>query len=306
MDENPAKLTMTEFGLAAVIESTENDAEKTITVSVPISARNMNDELEMGMDDNMLVKTGQNDILIDDEVRKESGNSKAIIFGDKLVCPYCLRKFQRFRERDNHVKMIHEKSSVGKFSCKQCEKSYMSESALNYHVDIVHASGGKDFKCKHCEKSFKHKMLLERHMKLHKKNSYHCQLCEKTFSLKYYLTQHNKKAHHLVDHDVDKAKYLKEADSDTFKCKICNKMFWGEDADRNLADHLVSKCKENELFTCNNCHKKFTTKYNLEKHLNVFHTSKQEVFVCENCSYTTKHKSNLNRHVRKAHTDTNK
>ena len=26
MDENPAKLTMTEFGLAAVIESTENDA----------------------------------------------------------------------------------------------------------------------------------------------------------------------------------------------------------------------------------------------------------------------------------------
>ena len=95
-----------------MIESTENDAEKTITVSVPISARNMNDELEMGMDDVMLVKTGQNDLLTDDEVRKESGNSKAIIFGDKLVCPYCLRKFQRFRERDNHVKMIHEKSSV--------------------------------------------------------------------------------------------------------------------------------------------------------------------------------------------------
>ena len=145
MDENPVKFTMTEFGLAVVIESTKKDAEKTIAVSVPISARNMNDELEMGMDDNMLVKTGQNDILTDDEVRKESGNSKAIIFGDKLVCPYCLRKFQRFRERDNHVKMIYEKSSVGKFSCKQCEKSYMSESALNYHVDIVHASGGQGF-----------------------------------------------------------------------------------------------------------------------------------------------------------------
>ena len=55
MDESPAKLTMTEFGLAAVIESTENDAEKTITVSVPISARNMNEELEMGMDDNTYV-----------------------------------------------------------------------------------------------------------------------------------------------------------------------------------------------------------------------------------------------------------
>ena len=132
MDENPAKLTMTEFGLAAVIESTENDAEKTITVSVPISARNMNDELEVGMDENMLVITGQDDILTDDEDRKESGNSEAIIFGDKLVCPYCLRKFERFRERDNHVKMIHEKSSVGKFSCKQCEKVHLTTTSILY------------------------------------------------------------------------------------------------------------------------------------------------------------------------------
>ena len=141
----------------------------------------------------------------------------------------------------------------------------MSESALNYHVDIVHASGGKEFKCKDCEKSFKHKMLLERHKKLHKKNSYHCQHCEKTFALKYYLTQHNKKAHHLVNHDVDMVKYLKEADSETFKCKICNEIFWGEDANRNLANHLVSKCKKNELFSCNSCHKKFTTKGSHQK-----------------------------------------
>ena len=264
----------------------------------------MNHELEEGMDENVLVKTGQDDILTVDEDSKESRNSEAIKFGNELVCPYCLRKFERFRERNNHVKMIHEKLNVGKLNCKQCEKSYMSESALNYHIDIVHASGGKEFKCKDCEKSFKHKMLLERHKKLHKKNSYHCQHCEKTFALKYYLTQHNKKAHHLVNHDVDMVKYLKEADSETFKCKICNEIFWGEDADRNLANHLVSKCKKNELFSCNSCHKKFTTKYNLEKHTNVFHTGEQEVFECENCSYTTKHKSNLNRHVGKVHTDT--
>ena len=41
-------------------------------------------------------------------------------------CPYCLRVFDRIRERNNHVKMIHEKLSVGKFNCGQCEKSYMS------------------------------------------------------------------------------------------------------------------------------------------------------------------------------------
>ena len=156
MEVNPAKLTMTEFGLAAVIESTENEAEKIITVSVPILAKNMNHELEEGVDENVLVKTGQDDILTVDEDSKESRNSEAIKFGNELVCPYCLRKFERFRERNNHVKMIHEKLNVGKLNCKQCGKSYMSENAINYHIDIVHASGGKEFKCKDCEKSFKH------------------------------------------------------------------------------------------------------------------------------------------------------
>ena len=75
MDENPAKLTMTEFGLAVVIESTENEAEKVITVIVPILAKNMNHELEEGMDENVLVKTGQDDILNVDEDSKESRNS---------------------------------------------------------------------------------------------------------------------------------------------------------------------------------------------------------------------------------------
>ena len=35
MDENPAKLTMTEFGLAASIESTETDAEKKLPLVFP-------------------------------------------------------------------------------------------------------------------------------------------------------------------------------------------------------------------------------------------------------------------------------
>ena len=79
MEVNPAKLTMTEFGLAAVIESTENEAEKIITVSVPILAKNMNHELEEGVDENVLVKTGQDDILTVDEDSKESRNYEAIL-----------------------------------------------------------------------------------------------------------------------------------------------------------------------------------------------------------------------------------
>ena len=35
MEDNSTKLSLTEFSLAVVIESTENDVEKIVTVSVP-------------------------------------------------------------------------------------------------------------------------------------------------------------------------------------------------------------------------------------------------------------------------------
>ena len=99
------------------------------------------------------------------------------------------------------------------------------------------------------------------------------------------------------------SKFLKEADSGEYKCQLCKKVFCGEEADRKLADHLVSKCKKSELFECSSCDKKFTTKYNLEAHTKVFHSQKQEAFVCGRCNFVSKHKSNLVRHVKKMHTD---
>ena len=222
-------------------------------------------------------------------------------------CFYCLRKFNRIQDRNNHVKMIHEKLSIGKFNCGQCERSFMSESALRYHMESLHASGGvEEFKCNRCGKSFKHKIHLKRHIKLHSQKPYHCNLCEKEFPLKYYLTQHYKKVHKLVNFNVHMVKLLKDEDSGEYKCKICNTSFCGEEADRKLADHLVSKCKKKELFNCSSCVKKFTTQYNLEAHTNVIHSNKHEGFACESCSFVSKHKSNLNRHMRKMHTDSKK
>ena len=100
------------------------------------------------------------------EMSKEELIHKAESFVENKIhqsspfCPYCLRVFDRIRERNNHVKMIHEKLSVGKFNCGQCEKSYMSESALRY------LDWGENYKCNLCEKSFKHKIHLNRHVKI--------------------------------------------------------------------------------------------------------------------------------------------
>ena len=60
-------------------------------------------------------------------------------------CSYCLRSFQNKKDRNNHVKMIHENETEGKFLCELCEKSYMSRTALKNHIDVSHAGKRQNY-----------------------------------------------------------------------------------------------------------------------------------------------------------------
>ena len=71
-------------------------------------------------------------------IHKAESTMENKIHQSSPFCPFWLRVFYRIRERNNHVKMIQEKLSIGKFNCGQCEKSYMSESALRSHMKSLH------------------------------------------------------------------------------------------------------------------------------------------------------------------------
>ena len=53
--DNSAKLSMTECGLAVVIESVENDSEEIVTIKVPVvsSERNIDKDMKVAMEEDI-------------------------------------------------------------------------------------------------------------------------------------------------------------------------------------------------------------------------------------------------------------
>ena len=220
-------------------------------------------------------------------------------------CPYCLKSFSKTkaRDRENHIKMIHENKTDGKFNCTMCEKSYMSKTAVDYHVDVTHTSQRQEFKCELCDKTFTHDKNVKRHLLTHTspKEIHVCTFCQSIFLRKDYLKIHIKKFHVFVEYDVDMAEQFKQ-DSKTYKCKICEEVFIGEEANMELVSHIASKCKKGRRFPCDECTKDFSNKYNLNQHENNVHNQKnQKVSTCIHCDFKTTFKSNLKRHCIKMH-----
>jgi hypothetical protein len=99
------------------------------------------------------------------------------------LCSFCLNTFKNTKDND-HVMMIHENSVERKLSCQICEKSFMSRTALKYHVDVSHSVAGSKVKCKLCDVTFQHALSLKRHVKsMHRDNPeiYQCEDCQKKY-----------------------------------------------------------------------------------------------------------------------------
>ena len=81
--DNSAKLSMTECGLAVVIESVENDSEEIVTIKVPVvsSVRNIDKDMKVAMEEDIEEDvTSPNDNIIAGALKGFSSFSKATIF----------------------------------------------------------------------------------------------------------------------------------------------------------------------------------------------------------------------------------
>ena len=242
---------------------------------------------------------------ISDEVFLAEANNivKHNVHNKSLFCSYCLRTFHNMKDRNNHTRMIHKNISEEKFVCELCGKSYMSKTALKYHTDIVHAMSIQTEKCPICKLAFGHKISLKRHMKIHQKtlDLHKCSLCDKEFCRKDKLTKHTKTVHRKVNVAIEMVKMFENSSDKSYKCKICEKLFYGDTAKDELKEHLVeNKCKQ---FKCSECDKQFSRKDNLEQHKRILHSSSQKTISCKLCDFVTKHKNSLTMHMKLLHND---
>ena len=217
-------------------------------------------------------------------------------------CSFCLKKFQNKKDRDNHIKYIHNNIKNEKLCCKVCDKSFMSRVSVKYHMKVCHSSASPKVKCEVCNKVLGHAITLRRHMKIHEDSElFKCDQCERKFKRKDKLTGHKKTVHKCVNMAVDLVEILKK-DDEKYNCTLCKMVFTGLEGGQQLVDHLVNNCKPDERFPCDACDKDFSTKFNLDQHKKSIHyVEAKAVFSCQFCGFITKHKTSLTRHTKRMH-----
>ena len=251
---------------------------------------------EIGMEE--LGKISHNDFI-----HRAENIIKNNLHNSDPYCWYCLKTFENRINRNLHVQAIHEKKNK-KYSCEICQKSFMSTVAKNYHNDVCHSDSSIELKCEICGVVLGHSNSFKRHMMKHETEpkEYQCYECGKLFRRKDTLKKHKVMVHKLHRMKVDMAESFQE-NKNQFDCKSCGQIFLGPRGKENLLTHLSKKCRS-ETFKCDDCHKEYSRKDNLDHHRKTIHSvTNKASFSCESCTFRTEYKRSLTRHVKRLHAD---
>jgi len=130
--------------------------------------------------------------------------------------------------------------AIKKHKCLECERSFVTESALRKHQHPR-----KEFACKYCEKTYVSLGALKMHIRTHTLPC-KCTICGKAFSRPWLLQGH------IRTHTGEKP----------YKCPNCQRAF----ADRsNLRAHLQTHSAVKK-YCCNQCSRSFSRMSLLLKH----------------------------------------
>ena len=220
--------------------------------------------------------------------------------------------------------------------CETCLKQFSNKSNLKRHTNIVHdvsfltqnhfflkmLEETKSYNCPHCEKEFNSRTNLSKHVLIHEENSYACSQCDLVYQNKFSLYRH-KKVHDNPDiglcNECNKRLSSKEKLKEHIKALHSekgneNRVITFNGMYRTFTDLLENKknLKENDNFNCNKCHKQYSNRGNLNKHLKQKHGNIESNEVnkdltnidkinCNECSNSFTSVSNLNRHKKRIH-----
>ncbi|XP_058037030.1 GDNF-inducible zinc finger protein 1-like [Ahaetulla prasina] len=216
-------------------------------------------------------------------------------------CLLCDKKFQRQKDIDAHIRMIHEKKQHPQ-KCPYCDKVISSKCGLTVHIRTH--TGEKPYKCQCCPASFAQRSAFNTHVRSHTgEKPYICEECGASFADKGKLNGH-KRTHtgerlfrcdvcgkHFATNEYLKCHKRCHMGAKPYKCDVCGKTF-GLRA--SLAQHSNVHAETPPYF-CEQCGKTFTQQGALRRHQRI-HTG-EKPYKCRACERTFTDMSTLRRHV---------
>ena len=220
-----------------------------------------------------------------------------------IICDECGNKFKDKKNLKNH-KLLHQRVPKNICEVDGCKKTFKTKRKYWSHKNNEHKSDREKYSCSECDKSF----ISEGGLMLHTKGhlnifDYECDKCNKKFRQKGQLKIHNIVVHEKIYPTICpicgegfptktqlKRHITKHTGEKNFNCKFCKKAF-RLSGHRTKHELIHGDIRE---FACNMCPKRFRTADNLKVHIKR-HLNQRD-YICKVCNIAFVETSDLKRH----------